>query len=353
MNPDLINLVNRLETEKPSKVLFSSKKNYNYCIGNINQNLFILVCNNFFSDLNEVNNVKINTIKYWFLHNLSLILNNNKGLIKELAIEHTEIDILFDYYRVIYFGKERQTDEFIFLPTMNMFSSWCNVTNQEKIEIHHKIIEDLIYLDDNYFFLINYLKMHCKKFLGVILKNKSEMSKGNNIMIHLFRSASYKNNPCAFRNFKKIVLFLFEGVWENKFLDILMLKNNSGKRAINMLVYLREDFYNVILVKIINLVSFNVFMEKYFGHIMKKASRAFHLAIIFDIFDTEDFLKYQEKFENFYYKILKDKSVMFYEKFEIIDLLLKQDLIIIEDKDRELFGRKLWDILRSGNKYEN
>lgn len=341
---DLISLLNKLETDKPAKVLFSSKDIYNYCGGKINYNLFLLVCNNFFGDMGDVNNIKINTIKYWFLHNLSILLNNNKELITDLSYNAEEIEIVVDYFRVVQLGKERRSDGFIFLPIMNLFSSWCNVTNNEKIQVHHKIFMDMIYLDDNYFFLINYFRIHNKKFISSVFKNKYEMEKGNNIMIHLFRSATFKNNSCALKNFMKIVRFLFVEIWEDKFMEILMKKNNAGNRAINLLTYLREEFYEFIVEKIMITVSMHDFMEKYFSALTKNISHSFQLQIILENF-KDDLIKYQMKFENLYQKLLKNKKIMFYEKFEMIQMMRERDLIEIVEEDKEKLGRKLWEKL--------
>lgn len=343
---DLISLLNKLETSKISKVLFSSSKISNYCESNINYNLFVIVCNNFFQDIQDEDNMKIRTIKYWFLHNLTILFQRNKELIYELDLDGKEMKIISDYYKVTQFNKERKTNEFIFLPKMNLFSSWCNVSNNEKMQIHHKIIEELINLDDNYFFMINYLRMHTCRFLTNTYRSKSEMDNGNNILIYFIRSAVYKNNICAFKNFAKIFRYLFDEVLGEKFMEIMMRKNNLGKRAINMLVYLREEFYDLIIEKIILSMTSKEFMEKYFSSIIKNINHAYQLEIIFK-YIPDEIINYGEKFENLYYKVLKNRSIMFYEKYMIVLMLLERKMIEILEEDKEKLGRKMWEKLHS------
>jgi len=334
-------IVNDLEKENPN-ILFYTHKAYNrvYYLNEIDKKIFFLMCKNFFNDMKNQHTMKIKTIKYWFLHNLTLLFEKEISLINQFLGIAEEIDIIIDYYRVIEMGKERETEKFIFLPRMKLFSNWCNVSNNDKIDIHHKIIRDLIYLDDNYFFLINYFKNHNNKFISNIVKNKYEMDKGNNIMIHLMRSASFKNCECSLRNFKRLMNYLMIEIWENKFMEIFTKKNDNGKKALNLLVYLTEDFYNFLINRIFAVSTHKEFMEKYFSAITKYLNHYFQLEIIMNNVE----INYEDKYENLYNRLLKNESIQFYEKFKIINMLLFNDLISIEN-DKEKLGRKMWEEL--------
>lgn len=348
------NILSILETEKPRN-LFINKSRYNYGnnLKNLDKKLFILVCKNFFVDTENIINNRVKTIKYWFLHNLSLILldeiNTKKfDLIKDINYEYIceDISIVYDYFKTVYFGEESQVNKFIFLPSMTLFSNWCNVSNVDKIIIHHKIIKELCYLDDNYFFLINYLRMHSKKFLMHVMKNKYEMDKGNNMIIHLFRSANMKNDNCSYKNFNKIINYIFTEIYDNKFMEILMEKNSNQKRAINLIVFLRQNFYNVIIDNIVREITLKEFMDKYFSNIVKNITHKYQIENIFLKYDAMDkLLSYGPKFEHLYQKLLRNKLMMFNEKYQIIEFMRSNNLILIDEKDRELLGRKMWEKL--------
>jgi len=334
-------VISDLEREEPC-ILFSNRRGYNRInyLDDVNRKIFLLMCKNFFSDMKNEHNMKIKTIKYWFLHNLSLLFEQDKNLLNEFVNISDELDILVDYYRVVEFGYKTGVDRYIFLPCMRLFSNWCNVSNSEKIDIHHNLIRDLIYLDDNYFFLINYFKNHNIKFIVNIVKNKSEMDKGNNIMIHLIRSAMFKNCECSYKNFKKIMNYLMIEIWENKFMEMMMKKNNKGKRALNLFVYLKEEFYQFMLNKIFTVSSHKEFMDKYFSAITKYINHSFQLEMILDNVD----MFFPDKYIHLYQKLLKNKTIQFYEKYMIVNLLRSYNLVSIEE-DREKLGRKLWEQL--------
>ncbi len=334
-------VISDLEMENPN-VLFYHKNGYNRVLylNNLDKKVFLMMSQNFFRDMKDVHSMKIKTLKYWFLHNLSLLFEKDVTLTIEFENIAEEIDILIDYFRVIMMKKESKVDRYIFLPCMRLFSNWCNVSNSEKIDIHHNLIRDLIYLDDNYFFLINYFKNHNIKFVVNIVKNKSEMDKGNNIMIHLIRSAMFKNCECSYKNFKKIMNYLMIEVWENKFMEIMMKKNNKGKRALNLLVYLNEEFYEFMLNKIFTVSSHKEFMDKYFSAITKYINHSFQLEIILDNVD----MFFPDKYIHLYQKLLTNKIIQYYEKYMIINLLRSYNLVSIEE-DREKLGRKLWEQL--------
>jgi len=336
-------IISDLEKENPN-LLFYHNNDYdriNY-LNEIDKKVFKLMSRNFLVDMRDEHNMKIKTIKYWFLHNLSILFHKDVNLIYDYENISDEMDMLIDYFRVIYLGQDRKVNNFIYLPSMNMFSNWCNVSNNEKVEIHHKIMRDLIYLDDNYFFLINYMKGHNKKFLVNVVKNKSDMEKGNNLMIHLMRSASFKNCECSLRNFRKLINFLLVEIYENRFMEIMVRKNNRGKKAINLLVFLQDDFYEFMLNKIFTLTTHKEFMDKYFTSLTKYINNVFQLEMILNTVE----ISLPEKYEHLYNRLIKNKTIQFYEKFKIIVLLIENDLVDVSN-DRERLGRKMWDELHN------
>jgi len=334
-------IISDLEKENP-KFLFYNRKAYNRVeyLNVFDKKIYIMMCRNFFVEMQDEHNMKIKTIKYWFLHNISLLIQQDLELINDFLEISDEFDILIDYFRVTLQSKERTVDKFIFLPIMRFFSNWCNLSNKKKIEVHHYIIRDLIYLDDNYFFLINYFKNHNDKFIINIVKNHYEMENGNNIMIHLIRSANFKNCYCSLRNFKRLINYLFLQIWDNKFMEIMLKKNKNGKRAINLLVYLKEYFYEFILNRIFLVSTHKEFMEKYFTCLTKYINHSFQLEYILDSVD----ISFPEKYDNLYEKIVKNKTIAFYEKYLIINLLRQYNLVSIEN-DKEKLGRKMWEEL--------
>jgi len=334
-------VITDLEMNEP-RTLFNHKRSCNRVdyLNNIDRKVFMMMCKNFFIDMKNEHNMKTKTLKYWFLHNLSLLIELNMNIINDFDGISDELDILLDYFRVVFLGEESRVDRYIFLPVMRMFSSWCNVTNVEKVEIHHGLIRDLVYLDDNYFFLMNYFRSHNVKFLSQVVRNKYEMDNGNNVMIHVIRSANFKNNDCAFRNFKKIVNFLFKEIWDGHYMEILTKKNNNGKKAINLFVYLRENFYEYLMNRVFMVCTHKEFMDRYFSGVTKYINRYFQLEMILQNVD----LFYPEKYENLYNKLVKNSSIQFYEKFLIINALREFNLISIEN-DKEVLGRKLWEEL--------
>lgn len=338
-------VISDLEMDDP-KILFYHRKSYNRVtyLSPIDKKVFILMCKNFFNDMKDIHNMKIKTLKYWFLHNLSILFIGNLEMLTDFENISNELDIVIDYFKVIFQGKERQTDNFIFLPVMKLFSNWCNLCNNEKSDAHHKIIKDLIYLDDNYFFIINYFKNHNSKFITNIIKNKYEMEKGNNIMIHIIRSASFKHSNCSFKNFKGLINYLFVDIWENKFMDIMVKKNYNGKKALNLLVFLQDNFYDFLLNKIFTVSTHKQFMDKYFAAITKYINNSYQLEYIIDSVDICN----NEKYQDFYERLINNKTIQFYEKYKIINLLLIHNLVSIEN-DKERLGRKLWDELNKVN----
>lgn len=334
-------VISDLEREEPC-ILFSNRRGYNRInyLDDVNRKVFLLMCKNFFSDMKNEHNMKIKTIKYWFLHNLSLLFEQDKNLLNEFVNISDELDILVDYYRVVEFGYKTGVDRYIFLPCMRLFSSWCGGSNLEKVDMHHLILKDLIYLDDNYFFLLGYLRGHSEKFLGRVLKNDWEMDNGNNVMIHLMRSGVFKNSDCAFRNFRKVINFIFFVIFGGKFMEMMVRKNRAGRKALNLLVYLHDNFYEFMLRRIFCVTTHRVFMERYFAGVTKYINRSFQLEMILG--NVEIFC--EDKYENLYEKILMNRAIPFYEKYGIINLMLENGLISI-DSDRDRLGRKMWDKL--------
>lgn len=186
------------------------------------------------------------------------------------------------------------------------------------------------------------MKGHNKKFLVNVVKNKSDMEKGNNLMIHLMRSASFKNCECSLRNFRKLINFLLVEIYENRFMEIMVRKNNRGKKAINLLVFLQDDFYEFMLNKIFTLTTHKEFMDKYFTSLTKYINNVFQLEMILNTVE----ISLPEKYEHLYNRLIKNKTIQFYEKFKIIVLLIENDLVNVSN-DRERLGRKMWDELHN------
>jgi len=350
MNSQLFDFIKELE-KKPANILFRCKNVYNYGV-KLRENdkkLFLMVCKNYLRDSVGVNDRKILTIKYWFLHNLLFVMEsynvNSDGI--------REIMILRDYVEM---GVGVEKEEIFYLPDMKRFGVWCNLRNNEKNKLHCRLIKEMMYLDDNYFFIINYLKNHEKKFLERLCRRVID-DKNNNFMMHFIRSANSKNNEIAYRNFVKIFNYLENMIYGDTFIKNLKEKNCKGMRPIHYVSYLKKKFYCFVVNSLCKNKSLRSFMETVFWQLMRNVRHFFQFEYVMvkiiemdsneEIGFVEKIVPYKKKFEQLYLKLLVNKSIPFYDKVNIIENMLDYGLIKIEEEHRSMMGRRLWGRLNS------
>lgn len=353
MSISLPDLLANLDSDRPCNILFNSHKNYNYTVeknDSYSQELFIIVCKNFLNDCNGIDNQMTNTLRYWFLHNIFHIMKNN---LKNLEnYDENELLILRNYLESIYYNKEYDGDKVIYLPEMQMFNSWIGLTNQEKRELHKKVFLDILYLDDNYFFVINYFRKHNQKFLETTYKKVID-NKGNNILTHLIRSASSKNTPLSFKNFKKLWIYVKNRIYSGNFVENILCKNEKGQRPIHYICYLKDYYYKYLIDEILSNVSLKLFMEQYCWQISRNFTNYFQLEYLIEkIISIDNGLSFEEKigkfrnvFQKTYENLLQNKGISFGEKLSIISNLRDYGLIKINIEDKKNMGKRLWEEL--------
>ena len=359
MNSNLPDLLAKLEDNKTRDILFHKKEYYNYAayLKQDEVKFFYMVAKNFFVDSKEQNNRKIDTIRYWFLHNLFILMEReveerNLQLINKWD-NVEEIVMLQNYFNTTSLQKNVENTTYIFLPRMTMFSLWVNMPNNQKMEVHKQLFLQMLYLDDHYFAIIHYLKAHDKKFLEKIFKKDLD-EKGNNVFMHLIRTANFKNSDQCFRNFKKIWNY-FHTMFGNRFLHEIKRKNIKGARPIHYLSFINRKCYKLILSSIT--VNFKTFMESYFWQLVRNLNRYSQLEAIVEkvcLIDDKPFLEkmqnYKNLFQQLFERILENKYIPYLEKYNIIFNLDQWSLIKYDESHKEKMGKKLWITLNNDKK---
>ena len=350
MEENLLDLLERLEQQKPRDVLFHRRTCYNFAESVKNVDVFYTIAKNYFVDSQGCNGIKVDTIRYWFMHNLLILMEKEVEVGKYGLINKQdnvdEIIMLQNYFKTVYLQKKVENESFVFLPRMRMFGMWTNFSNNEKMQIHQQLFLQMVYLDDLYFSLIHYLKNHNKKFLEKVFKNFTD-EKGNNIWMHLIRSANFKNSEQCFRNLSKIWCF-FQSIFGNLFLQNLKKKNLKGARPIQYISYTNKKYYRFILSKI--QVNFKTFMETIFWQLVRNINRYYQIEAIVekvalmesDISFLEKMQSYKPLFQKVFERLLDNRSVPYMEKYNIIFNLDQWQLIEYNDSHKEKIGRKLW-----------
>lgn len=348
MENQLFDFIKELE-EKPANFLFQKKESYNYTYylkTEKERKLFCMVCKNYLRDSENENNCKILTIRYWFLHNIFHLMQKEK--IKDDGI--LELKVLLDY---INFTNAIDWNDVFFLPGMNRFGGWINLTNIQKNDLHCKIIKDLLYLDDNYFFFMHYLKCHNIKFLEKIFR-KTFDDKDNNFMMHFVRSAHMKNNDIAFKNFRKIWMYFQNIIFNSQMVNQLKEKNKTGMRAIHYISFLKKKYYYFICGEIFKNMTFKKFMETIFWQLIRNMCRYWQFEFILEktvalnneeIGFIEMIIPHKNKFEKLYKRLLNNKSIPFNDKLNMLSNMCDYGLIEIKCEDREKMGKRLWQEL--------
>lgn len=354
MNNEIFELFSKLEENRVSDVLFNVKSNYNFVLYQ-NENIkkvFVMVCKNFLKDNFEKDTGFVNTVRYWFLHNMMYIMKEDLNNLDNYG--ENELKILKDYLEVIYKNGGSECTKFIYLPEMAMFNGWIGLSNIEKKEIHKKILLEIMYLDDNYFFIINYFSRHNRKFIENTFKKEIDI-KGNNLLMHLIRSAIYKNTELSLKNFKKVWFFVKNNVYKMNLMDILLKKNNKGQMPIHYLCNLQNNYYNFLISEIVG-IKFEYLMEKVIWHILRNIRNYNQLEILMEeIVGINNNKSFEEKFAKYKhifkktYKNLLGKNILFDDKLSIISNLRDYGLIEIEKEDKKILGKRLWEELEKEN----
>jgi len=321
------------------------KERYDYVV-NLREGerkLFEMVCKNYLRDSIGVNNVKVNTVRYWFLHNIFSMMDkiDCEG-IRELVVLR---DYLECRNRVL-------MGEMIYLPGMLRFGVWGCLSNVEKQDLHYRLVVEMMYLDDNYFFMMHYLKNHDRKFLERLYKKPVD-EKRNNFVMHLVRSANGKNNGIAYKNFRKIWIYFEKVVYGESMLKYLKEKNGKGMRAIHYVSYMRKDFYFLVVERIVEGVSLNTFMEMIFWQLIRNIRRYWQLEFVMEkilFMDAEKemgflekMIPHRKKFEKLYGRVLGNKSIPFKDRMDMVGNMIDYGLVILEESHRDLMGRRMWE----------